>query len=730
MNNVTSILGRAGLLLGLALVSDLAAADQFPVFENYIKVSGQTTDLTGSSSAYARRLQMPDNGSGGIEELKLGKELSDDTTLTLEGKALQGKEDYLGAIKIVKNEVGTFDLGYKRYRTFYDGIGGFFPLNNRWMQLDNPELHTDRAKFWAEVRIERPNAPQFELRYTNELRSGRKDSTIWGDTDFTGVPSYYGVGAAALNPPYSTNRKLVPAYIQLSERQQNWIGLVKHTVGNTKLELEIVHNLSTSHDRRTVNRYPGELQLFPRQSSSTNPPQVYPPATISNAVSGYDQQDFDGHITSYTGKFETSISDKVEIIGGVLYSEGAADIGGDRQMYQSIPTAVGTVVAVGGFVGATGRPPYSYTTAVGQTNEKVLAANLGAKFKPTADFTAKVTLKHEKTDVDGFNNTVYTSNQINQTTGAVTPVVINAPNVADRTEKTWTPEVDLRYTGIKDMALYANYDYRHSPGTEYSSSTGAGTGGVLGAAVTAYDNVKLNHAHYKAGANWTVNKALTLRGEVYYKDHKNGFYGYNTSLGDSFVLGYEFVGTKLTAIVKAANNLSFTTRVVRQTGKMDVTIDGGTSMRSNDMTNWQVGETVDYSPSAQLYIQGNFNAAFNTIQTSFPVVGGLGNEVLRNSDNNYMSGSLVAGWVAGKDTDASVQFTFYRANNYKTPTYATQWYGAGAMEHIFTVGVKHRFSDKLIGQLKLGYVDSNNETTGGNTDFRGPICYLSFDHAL
>jgi len=729
MNNSTSILGRAGLLFGLALVSNLAAADQFPNFENYIKVSGQAVDVTGNPAGYARRLQMPDNGSGGIEELKLSKDINDDTTFTLEGKALQGKEDYLGAIKLVKNEVGSFDLGYKRYRTFYNGIGGFFPVNNRWMQLDNPELHTDRAKFWAEAHIELPNAPEFELRYTNELRTGRKDSTIWGDTDFTGVPSYYGVGAAALNP-YSSNRKLVPAYLQLSERQQNWMGLVKHTVGNTKLELEIVHNLSTSHDRRSVNRYPGELQLFPRQSSSTNPPQPYPPATISNAVSGYDQQDFDGHITSYTGKFETSVSDKLEIIGGILYSDGAADIGGDRQMYQSMPTLVGTVVAVGGFVGASGRPPYSYTTTAGQTNEKVLATNLGAKFKPTSDLTVKLTVKHEKTDVDGFNNVVYTSNQINQTTGAVTPVVASAPNVADRTEKTWTPDLDVRYTGIKNVALYANYDYRHSPGTEYSSSTGVGTGGILGAATSSYENVKLNHAHYKAGANWTVNQALTLRGEVYYKDHANGFYGYNTSLGDSFVLGYEFLGTKLTAIVKPRANLSFTTRVVKQTGKMDTTVDGGTSMRSNDLTNWQLGETIDFAPSAQTYVQANINAAYNTIQTAYPYVGGLGNEVVRNSDNNYVNGSLVAGWVAGKNTDASVQFIYYRADNYKTPTNATLWYGAGDKEYLVTAGVKHRFSDKLIGQFKVGYIDSKSDTTGGNTNFRGPICYLSFDHAL
>lgn len=730
MKNSLSLIRCAGLLGGLALFPALAAAgDQFPVFDSYIKITGQAADVTGSPSAYARRQQAPDNGAYGIEELRLNRDLNDRTTLSVEGKALSGKEDYLGAIKLVKNEVGTFDFGYKRFRTFYDGIGGFFPLNNRWMQLANPELHTDRAKFWAEAKIELPDAPKFEFRYTNELRSGRKDSTIWGDTDFTGIPSHYGVGGSALNPPYSTNRKIVPAYIDLSERQQNWIGSVKHTVANTELEFEVVHNIAVSHDRRYVNRYPGELQLFPRQSSSTNPPQVYPPETIGNAVSGYDQQDFDGSITSYTGKFETHVSDKLAVFGGVLYSEGSAAIGGDRQMYQSIPTAVGTVVAVGGFVG-TGRPPYSYKTSVGETNEQLLAANLGAKFKPSADFTAKLTVKHEKTDMDGYNSTVYTSNQINQTTGVVVPVVVNAPNVANRTEKTWTPELDVRYTGIKDLALYGTYDYRHSPGDEYGSSVGATVGGVLGTPVVGYNNVKLNRAHYKVGANWIVNPALTLRGEVYYKDHTNGFYGYNTSLGDSFVMGYEFFGTKLTAVAKPRQDLTFTTRMVRQTGKMDLTIDAGSTMRSNDAQNWQIGETIDFSPNAQTYVQANVNITFSTIQTGFPVAGGQGNEVLRNADNNYVSGSLVTGWIVDKDTDATLQYTYYKADNYQVPNAATVWYGAGAKEFTITAGVKHRFSDKLVGQARIGYMDAKNLTTGGNTNFRGPLLYVSFDHAL
>lgn len=729
-------LRNAALLASVALAlapargqDNKAPSDAFPVFESYIKITGLAPSVTGQDSSFARRLQMPANGTYGIEALHFSKDTAKDTTVQFDGRALAGSEDYLGAFKVTKNEVGAFEVGYKRFRTFYDGIGGFFPLNNRWMPLANPELHTDRAKFWVDAKIERPNTPTFEFRYTNEQRTGRKDSTIWGDTDFTGIPSYFGVGASALNPPYSTARKIVPSYTNLNERQQNWLGSAKHTTGNTELEFEIQHNSTTSHDRRFMNRYPGELQLFPRQSSATNPPQVFPPETIQNQITGYDQQNIDSKTTGYTGKFETKCTDTVTIYGGVLYSKGSADIGGDRQMALFVPTSVGVVTAVGGFVGANGRPPYSYTTTAGETNEKVFSYNLGLRLRPQPSLLATLAVKYEKTDVDGFNSVNYISNSINQTTGAVTPVIVAAPNIANRTEKSWIPEATFRYTGFTDLSLYGNVDYRHSPGTEYGNSTGVTLGGVAAAPVISDDNVKLNHGHFKFGANWTVNQAFSLRAEIFYKDHTNGFHD-RTTPGDGFVLGYQFLGEKLTAIVKAHNNLTFTTRLIRQTGKMDTSVDSGVSFQSNDTKNYNLGETIDWSPSAQVFVQANLNVVFNTIKTAYPIAGGLGNEVLRNADNNYINGSFITGFVVDKNTDASLQYTYYRADNYKVPSPASVFYGAGVTEYTVTAGLKHKFTDRIMGNAKLGYIDSKNDTTGGHTNFKGPLAYVSLEYAL
>jgi len=57
-------------------------------------------------------------------------------------------------------------------------------------------------------------------------------------------------------------------------------------------------------------------------------------------------------------------------------------------------------------------------------------------------------------------------------------------------------------------------------------------------------------------------------------------------------------------------------------------------------------------------------------------------------------------------------------------------YGAGAEETLVAVGLKHKFSDRCLGEAKLGYYDAKSDTTGGHTNFRGPVGYLSVTLAL
>ena len=741
--NVTSFpsLRSAGLLVSLALAltagpargQDAAAAsvmakqsvttDAFPRFESFIKISGQAPSVTGSDSAYARRFQLPTSGAYGIEAMHIAKDLNPETSMEFDGRALTGAEDYLAALKFTKNEVGSFDMGYKSFRTFYDAIGGFFPRNSFFKQLGTSELHTDRSKFWANLKIARPDKPSFELSYTNERRDGRKDTTIWGNTDYTGIPINT-VGSLNL---YTAARSLIPSYIDLDEKQQNLVASMKHTIGNTQVELEVASNKTNSLDSRFVNRYPDELKPYP--AIPTIPNSVVPPNLANNPISGFDKQKIDANVMTYTGKFETKATDQLTFFGGLSYQDASADIGGDRQMTITINTAMGFVRAVGGYIPPGGRPPYSYTTLSGETKEKILTGNFGFTFKPQNDLIMSLAIKGENEDMKGHNHVVYINNAIVQATGVVTPIMVDAPNVSSRNEDSWVPEFTIRYTGIKDLSLYADLDYRSTPGKQAGTSIGVGANAVPSVVASA-ENTRLNHGHYKVGANWTVNQMVSLRGEFYLKDHQNSYTGYGLSTGSNFILGYNYQGVKLTAIVKPLNTLTFTTRLVAQSGSMDTTTDYGTNYDSLASKNRIISETIDWNPDKNVYVQGNVNVVFATMSTAYPQAGNPANNLLRNSDSNYINGSIVTGFTVDKNTDLHLEYTFYRADNYKPGNNIYVFYGAGATEYTVAAEFSRKFSNKLIGHVKVGYFDSKNDTTGGNTNFKGPMGYVSLDYAL
>ena len=141
-----------------------------------------------------------------------------------------------------------------------------------------------------------------------------------------------------------------------------------------------------------------------------------------------------------------------------------------------------------------------------------------------------------------------------------------------------------------------------------------------------------------------------------------------------------------------------------------------------------IGETIDWNPTSIVFVQANANVGFNYISTAYP---SSASALQRNADNNYWTGSLITGFALDKDTDVSLQYTYQKADNFVPGQAAyTQPYGASYKEETIAVGVKHKFSKTWVGSGKIGYFDSRNDTTGGRTNFRGPLAYIAMEHSL
>lgn len=56
--------------------------------------------------------------------------------------------------------------------------------------------------------------------------------------------------------------------------------------------------------------------------------------------------------------------------------------------------------------------------------------------------------------------------------------------------------------------------------------------------------------------------------------------------------------------------------------------------------------------------------------------------------------------------------------------------GFGGREYTVSVGVTRKLAANWLGSAKLGYIESRNDTSGGNTNFRGPLGYVSMQRAF
>ncbi len=734
--NLSDFIRPAGLLAGGLLIltgspafaADPLPSDAFPNFDSYIKISGQAASISGNEAAFQKRNALPSGGGIGIEDLHFSKDLSKTVTTVVDGRALTGSEDYLLSFNVAKTDVGSFEAGYKSFRTFYDGAGGFFPLNKNWQALTNEDLHIDRSKFWVEGTIALPNAPVLKLRYTNELRSGQKDSTIWGDSDNTGL-------AFNLAPnPISPARKFTPSYLEVNERHEHLELSASYKIKETDIEVAVFGDRTDNSDNRFVTRFPGETipwAIASLSGAAQNAAKAAAPYTSwNNQVVIAENDAMKTASSGVTLAATTVLTSKLTLKLNGTYELVNTDIAGGRPLVTTTPTVAGPVLV----------STDNYYGLNGGTKVNDYVANIALDYVPVPSVFIKLAFRAQEEYVNGASS--YT---VISASGTPAVTIASAPRTgfADINQTVTTPVLELRYTGIKDLALYFNGSLRNLNGDERNTSSYNPLTATSG--TNATNNVSEDHGNYTFGANWRQSNVLTLRGELFHKSHKDNTVGYATTgptVGDYYLLDSQYTGYKATALVKLNDELGFTTRFIYQKGTMQVTgfLPTFPAYDSLDAKNYMISESIDWTPTPQVYVQLNGTATFQVISTSYPRAGvtpaGTNNAfntdgIVQNSNNNYMTGSLVAGFVATKQDDFQFQVNYYRANNsdsFLAPM--TMPYGVAVRDVSVTVGVKHLFSNTLIGNAKVGYFESKNDTSGGFANYHGPIGYVSLDKAF
>ena len=700
-----------------------AQADAFPSFESYIKVSGQNPWVSGDHAAFATRTGVPTIGTGGIEDLFYSKDINDKNTVTVNAHAIGGAEDYLAKLTLENSDWGSIDIGYKRFRTFYDGVGGFFPLADQFQKWSPEALHVDRGAFWVELKLAKPDRPVVTVSYHNEVRTGMKNSTDWAAIVNPLAPVVAGaiVGTTLpANTPFTA-----PNVWQFDEHHQIIDASVVAPIGKTTETLKATVDVVDNDDGRSYVKYPNSNVIADPTVLVHDDEELRRSTSI--------------RVTNLT---ETKFNDKFALDTGLSYAHLTSENGGNWITPTYSATLKGTYNA-GTVLGIYGGSKLD--DAVG---------NIFLKVTPSKDWLAELGYRQELQSIGsngGFSTTTLATNATT-TTGNIT--VANDLTYSHYTDHVSSPEVTLQYTGFDRLSLYGSFDKRINNGSQhwinpYAAVTTTGAGVVTTATAPIgsvfFQEANQDNDDVKIGANWNACTAFTFRAEIYRKDHQNRFVGANdivgtASYGALYATGYQFTGVKLTVILKPSPAWSFTTRYQPQSGNMSVlgnTVTGGSSdeITSGKVRNQMLSETVNWTPTGRVYVQGNLNVVYNYIQTAYPVVvESLTTNIatpIQNANNNYITGSALCGFVVNKSTDATLQGFWSRANNYNAQIASGgQPFGAGYEEESVTAGLKHKFTDRLMGEGKLGYLHRTDDTTGGFTNYRGPLAYVALTYSL
>ncbi len=383
--------------------------------------------------------------------------------------------------------------------------------------------------------------------------------------------------------------------------------------------------------------------------------------------------------------------------------------------------------------------------------------NIFLKLTPDKNWLADLGFREESNVVSshgGFATTTALT-----ATGATTIAAANVTTANDVTyshfaDHVATPEVSLEYLGLARVALYGTVDDQINRGYQhwvnpYAATTISGSGvvtaGLAPPTSIFFQQANEDHEDAKLGANWNASSKFTFRAEVFRKDHQNQLIGANATVGTAsygglYVNGYTFTGVTLSLTYKPVPQLSFATRYQPQSGNMSVTanvVNGGLGSESTSgkARGQQVSETVNWNPSAAIYLQGNASVVYSYLQTAYPVVVVSATTniptPIQNANNNFVTGSALCGFVLDKRDDAQIQEVFSQANNFNPQIAAGgQPYGAGYEEESVTAALKHKFNDRLMADAKVGYLERTDPTTGGFTNYHGPLAYVALTYSL
>ncbi len=749
------------------------------VFNNWVEVGIGYNSINENDAQFNQRFGLPsDQFYGGIQDLHMEQGIGN-ALLSIDGRFIYDNMDNLIDIKYEDPDWGYVNVGYKEFRTWYDGSGGYYPGNagstngvnfpaKDWFKdLHDDELHLDRGELWFEAGLLLPDLPQFTFRYTHDWRDGQKGSTIWGDSNRTG--GYYQRGGRPFKA-YGT-RAYLPTLLDIDEVRDTFDLDVTHTIGNTDFGIGGRLELLEEDNARYSYRRPGEFGVKQEGLAATRyPVEVGRHLTTREKIysdmwnaHGFTETRFNDVFTLTTGGSFTAMD--VDFTGQRVYA-GEFDQDYDA-WYNNIQNR-----------------DEGYYDLVGGAFMKQYVGNVNLIITPFEHLTIVPAFRVEFMDRDSVSDFVET-NFADQSVGAgkakqtfsTREIPIHLRNMGTREDVELTESLEIRYSGVPDWVFYIRGEWSdgetHLKESEYELGAyeyeGApfidGDWHDVGVTELFRDtNTDRFMQKYVAGVNWYPTHTINLSAQYFYKE-KDIDYAFLTdweyyadpadggSTGDlypSFIREQDFQTHDLNVRL-TWRPCSFMTSVSRydlqhttidtrgdyyRVSDFDDSATALDSIETCQVDSHIFSQSLTVSPFQWMYIQGYGTFSFNEMET--PVYGRElpGNNaispatldagylsIVGQSRNSYWNAGALLGVQIDDKTSFQCAYSFYQCDNWVDDSFQTMPYGSEGEEHTIMATVNREITRNIILTLRYGHVDYKDVTSDNNNSFDGHLAY-------
>ena len=666
----------AAIALHAQVTADLETESSAPAttVEGIFAVSAGRAWVDGDEAAFQKRFQHRSDGFGGLEELRYRRD-TENSSLQLDGRALLGDADYALIGRWTRGELWHVDFGLKSFRTFYDASGGYFRPTATFFAPLAEELHVDRRSTWIEFAFTPEDSPHVRLRYERQTRDGRKPSTTWGDTNLTG-----GRGA----------RSVVPAFLELDETRDIVTGDVSRRTPDYRWAAGARYDRTKLDNARQHLRRPGEPAA--RRAVTT-------------------QENTSSDLFSTHAFAEKRVTEALTLSAGALVTTLDTNLSGSR-LYGPDYDPVFDPLLAQRQVGDVG-----FHSLEGGTQMKQHVFNLNALYRPTKHWSILPALRYENVRYDNVA-TLIATNVLNNLSTSLQSLAAQSQRDEDRL----TATTEIRYTGRPHWAYTFRAEWFRAEGELAELMTDRVT--TLTALNRATDYTRASQK-YALSANWYARAGLTISGEYYYKLRLNDYAHLRDSTPPgtadrypAFITNQDFSLHDFNTRVswRPSSQLSLVTRYDLQSSTVASSHLGLNKIRSARITRHIASQSVTWSPLPRLYVTGSGNVVYDQLATP------AANFVL-NSDNNYVNGSLGAGYALTKRSDLYLDLSHYQAKDFSDNSAVSLPYGADEKTDTASLTYTLRPRERVMYTFKYTYADHQNRTAGGQNDYRAHLLY-------